>query len=111
MERFKLAEDLQEQVFTIRPNFYLRKDIFMARTCKDAIDILKDAMAADASYAWSWHCNIAVCMTDQGIDFDKANAGARNFMKLAFGVDTQEPVSKSSDDSPQQPPVNFREFI
>ena len=55
---------------------------------KEAISALDKAMQSDPDYAWSWHCNIAMAMQDEGVDREKANKGAARFMQLAFGVDT-----------------------
>ena len=62
---------------------------------KEAMDATKKAMVADnpskgGSYAHSWHCNIAVCAIDEGIDHATANKIASRFMKLAFDVETKQ---------------------
>ena len=59
--------------------------------CGEALNILKSAMRDDPHYAWTWHCNVAVSMMDEGAPHDSANAAAARFMKLAFGVDTSKP--------------------
>ena len=56
-----------------------------------AFEAIKTAMQMDPGYAWSWHCNIAVSMQDEGAPHDSANAGAAKFMHLCFGVDTTNP--------------------
>ena len=55
-----------------------------------AFEILKDAMKGDDAYAWSWHCNIAMSMVDEGFNHYKANLGAARFMQICFGVNTRE---------------------
>lgn len=54
------------------------------------MNTLSKAMKEDRSYAWSWHCNIAVMAQDAGATHEISNEGAARFMKLAFGVDTGE---------------------
>lgn len=54
---------------------------------KEAFDILKTSINNDSSYAWSWHCNIAVSFMDEGVDPKLANFGAARFMSLCFNVD------------------------
>lgn len=51
---------------------------------------LKTAIQADPEYAHGWHCNLAVAMTDEGVDHDTAQRAADRFMQNAFGVSTLE---------------------
>ena len=62
----------------------------MRITPKIAIDTLKEAFKKDPDYAWSWHCNIAVCSMDEDMEHDAANRAAAKFMKLAFSIDTEK---------------------
>ncbi len=62
-------------------------------TCKEARETLQAAMRDDPAYAWSWHCNIAMCVKDEGVDHAIANRAAKRFMKLAFDIETKEPGS------------------
>lgn len=39
-------------------------------------------------YAWAWHCNIAVCAQDEGLEWEASQLAAARFMRLLFGVDT-----------------------
>ena len=55
---------------------------------KTAYETLRVALQSDSSYAWGWHCNIAMSAYDAGCDYIIANKGAASFMQLAFGVDT-----------------------
>lgn len=57
----------------------------------NAIEKLKEVILHDEGLAWSWHCNIAMCMVDAGCSKKKANIGAKDFMKKLFGVDGYEP--------------------
>lgn len=50
-----------------------------------AFEAIKTAIHMDAGYAWVWHCNIAVCMQDEGAPYDSANAAAARFMQMCFG--------------------------
>ncbi len=64
----------------------------------EAMDVLKKAFKEDPSYAWSWHCNIAMAMYDEFPDSfwvpDRSeqhkicNKAASRFMKNAFGIET-----------------------
>ena len=61
-----------------------------------AFEILKSAMRDDPSYAWSWHCNIAMASIDEGAPHDSGNAAAARFMQSCFGVDTSKPPSATA---------------
>lgn len=64
----------------------------------DAMDAIREAMREDPSYAWSWHCNIAMAlhdempesfwMPDRSEHHAIANRAASRFMKNAFDVTT-----------------------
>ena len=57
-------------------------------TTEDLMTYLKKTMKEeDGSYAWAWHCNIAMMAYDAGTEHKVANDGAARFMKLAFDVD------------------------
>lgn len=58
-------------------------------TTKEAMDHLKQAINEDRSYAWSWHCNIAVPFQDAGASFAQANEGAARVMQHFFNVDVR----------------------
>lgn len=60
---------------------------------KQALETLEKAFQDDYGYAWSWHCNIACCALDEGVDHAVANAIADRFMQLAFHVDTSKEPS------------------
>jgi hypothetical protein len=69
--------------------------------CGEALNIIKSAMRDDPHYAWTWHCNVAVSMMDEGAPHDAANAAAARFMKLAFDVDTSKaPETAGMSDAP-----------
>lgn len=56
-----------------------------------ALDVLKTAMAEDPSYAWGWHCNLAVPIMDgAGISREKANRAAAYIMQHIFEIDTSK---------------------
>ncbi len=57
-------------------------------TVKEAMDLLSKEMQEDHSYAWSWHCNIAMASQDEGMCHTKANRAAAHFMYIAFQIDT-----------------------
>ena len=51
---------------------------------------LKTLIENDSSYAWAWHCNLAVPMKDEGIDHETANRAAARIMSTMFGIDTSK---------------------
>ena len=65
---------------------------------KEAFAVLKKAIQTDASYAYSWHANIAMALYDELPETfwmpDKShwhkitNQAAKHFMKRAFDVET-----------------------
>lgn len=57
---------------------------------RSAFRDLKYQMQHDESYAWSWHCNIAMAAFDEGVDHATANRAAARFMQMCFGVDTSK---------------------
>ncbi len=57
-------------------------------TAAQAMQTLRDEMALVEDYAWTWHCNIAVLLMDEGVEWMKANERAASFMHMAFNVDT-----------------------
>ncbi len=64
---------------------------------KKAFDVIKTAMNNDPSYAWSWHCNIAVSQQDVGVSHKVSNEGAALFMQIAFGIDTNKFNKQEND--------------
>lgn len=54
---------------------------------RDAFNVLKQALQKDDSYAWSWHCNIAVSSMDEGMEHKAANRAAARFMYTCFDID------------------------
>ena len=54
---------------------------------KEAFESLKKAIQEDHSYAWSWHCNVAMPFQDEGGSHEQANLAAARFMRTAFDVD------------------------
>jgi hypothetical protein len=72
-----------------------------ASPCGEALNITGSAMRDDPYYAWTWHCNVAVSMMDEGAQHDAANAAAARFMRLAFDVDTSKaPETAGMSDTP-----------
>ena len=69
----------------------------MGDTVKEAFDTLKQAMKDDPSFAYSWHCNVAMMCHDAILNFDGqvdfahqvGNDAASRFMKLCFDVETK----------------------
>ena len=59
----------------------------MSMAAKEAFEAFRAAIQKDRSYAWSWHCNVAVPFMDNGLSHEQANRGAATFMQTAFDVD------------------------
>ncbi len=55
---------------------------------KQHMDRLSATMREDEYYAWTWHCNLAMPMQDEGMSFAAANRAAARIMKNFFDVDT-----------------------
>ncbi len=53
-----------------------------------AMDDLKSAMREDPGYAWAWHCNLAMPISDSiGATHENANVAAAYLMALLFDCD------------------------
>ena len=53
---------------------------------------LAEAIQGDNGYAWSWHCAVACCAMDEGVEHANAHRIADRFMAMAFQVVATEPV-------------------
>ena len=88
----------------------------MSDKIKEAFNTIKQAMADDPSYAYSWHCNIAMMCSDaihsaditdencMGEIHKTSNDAASRFMQLCFGVETKLKVNEpceGCDSSPE----------
>lgn len=62
-----------------------------------AMAILSKAMKEDPSYAWSWHCNLAMPIYDQGVSHSTANLAAARLMEHIFNADTMTQVQSDQD--------------
>ncbi len=62
----------------------------MSELIQKSIETLTGAVQSDPEYAWAWHCNIAMCSVDEGMERAAANRAAARFMKIFFNVDTTE---------------------
>jgi hypothetical protein len=58
---------------------------------------LTEHIKADPAYAWSWHCNLAVCAMDEGLEHAAANRAADRMMQVLFGVKASPPESYVDD--------------
>ena len=50
----------------------------------EAMNALRRAMQADPGYAWTFRCNIAFLLIDEGVSHERAHSRASSFMKIAF---------------------------
>ncbi|WDZ97961.1 hypothetical protein Herbaro_09325 [Herbaspirillum sp. WKF16] len=55
-----------------------------------ALEVLKAAVQSDSSYAWPWHCNVAMAAKDEGLGHQAANEAAARFMRMAFDIDVRQ---------------------
>ncbi len=60
-----------------------------------AMQTLRYEMDIAEDYAWSWHCNIAMLLIDEGVGWLQANERAASFMQTAFDVDTLTRVRRT----------------
>ena len=60
--------------------------------CDSPLSPLAEALRADPSYAWAWHCNLAMMAFDAGAPVRAANERAADFMNATFGVNTRDRV-------------------
>ncbi len=83
-----IAEQLGEK---LRINFIDAKHMELPAAMNTLIESLK----ADQSYAWSWHCNIAMAARDEGVDTMVAQRLAARFLQILTvrpgdsGIDTR----------------------
>lgn len=69
------------------------------------VDQLKEMMKADRSFAWTWLCNIAACIQDEGVSHEVANRAAARFLKTAFDVDVTDSFEWLSFEEKWLPPL------
>jgi hypothetical protein len=55
---------------------------------------LSREMKRDWSYAWAWHCNLAVPMQDEGVSHKRSNLCAAMMMEMLFKVDTYKEIER-----------------
>lgn len=48
---------------------------------------IKSVMKKDMDFAWSWFCNIAVPMQDEGVSHEVSNKSAARIMQSCFDID------------------------
>lgn len=53
-----------------------------------AMKWLRRQIHKDEGLALAWHCNLAVCGRDEGMDWAASQRAAGRFMSLLFGRDT-----------------------
>lgn len=62
-----------------------------------AFRALVNVMQSDPSYAWTWHCNMAMPIHDEGVTPRTANLAAARIMRHVFEVDTMTQVQSDFD--------------
>ena len=85
----------------------MSKEHLSEEDIKEAFDTLKQAMANDPSYAYSWHCNLAMSFSDE-LETNKSsdarvicNDAASRFMKMLFDVETKLDPCEGCNSSPE----------
>lgn len=58
--------------------------------CGLELGVVYEMMRRDPSYAWSWHCNLAMAYVDAGGDHTTGNKAAAAFMYALTGIDTSK---------------------
>lgn len=58
--------------------------------CGLELAVVYEMMRRDPSYAWSWHCNLAMAYVDAGGDHTTGNKAAALFMHALTGIDTSK---------------------
>lgn len=58
--------------------------------CGLELGVVYEMMRRDPSYAWSWHCNLAMAYVDAGGDHTTGNKAAATFMRMLTGIDTSK---------------------
>ena len=87
----------------------MSKEHLSEEDIKEAFETLKQAMANDPSYAYSWHCNLAMMCHDAILNFDSqvsfahnvGNDAASRFMKMLFDVETKLDPCEGCNSSPE----------
>lgn len=72
----------------------LGKGLLEINPIQEANSILKVAIKGDESYAWAWHCNIAIPIHDEGVDIEVANKAAARIMSHVFDYDSTPLIPK-----------------
>lgn len=72
---------------SVQKNINVKGELVNSNIIKNSILSLKEAIKNDPDYAWSWHCNLAMCAYDEGLDMAAANRSAMRFMKILFDYD------------------------
>jgi hypothetical protein len=58
---------------------------------QSSYNTLSKAIKSDESYAWAWHCTIAMAIIDRSLlPHTEANAAAASVMQALFDVDTKQ---------------------
>lgn len=88
-----IIDDMGDHKFetTISP---LAKELLEINPIQEANNIIKIAIHNDESYAWSWQCNIAISIHDEGVDIEVANKAAARIMKHVFDYDSTPLILK-----------------
>lgn len=57
------------------------------KTERHPFDVLKEQIRSDPEYAWAWHCNLAVPMTDVGVGRKEADQASALILSQMFDCD------------------------
>ena len=72
----------------------------------ESMATVSQAIRNDPSYAWTWHCNIAMAAVDEGVDHMAANKLAARFLMILTGVDTTK--NPAFPKEPVEPELAYR---
>lgn len=63
----------------------------------EALQVVREAIKSSPSYAWQWHCDIAMKIWDHTHDGVLSNTIASNIMHKLFGIETRYPKDSSAE--------------
>ncbi len=66
------------------------------RDVPTSMKVVTDALRNDPSYAWGWHCNIAMAARDEGVDVITAQRLAARFLRILTTGVGETPVDTST---------------
>lgn len=88
-----LQEQMNLEGYDVTVLTYELKDV------PSSMEAVTKAMREDQSYAWGWHCNLAMAMRDEGVDAMVAERAAARFLQiLTTGVGVESIDTRQFDE-------------